>query len=346
MSEVTGEKRQQPVVLTVDPDRLDEAVIEQAAAVLRDGGLVAFPTETVYGLGADALSEEAVEKIFEAKGRPATNPLIVHVADIDGARRLTNRWTESAQKLAESFWPGPLTLVLNKAEIVPDAVCAGLGTVAVRLPADPVARALIEKAGVPVAAPSANRYTRVSPTTARHVVEGLGDRVEVVLDAGPTTVGVESTLVSLAQQPPEILRPGMITHQQLQQVVQVRPHRGSVVDEAEARPSPGMAKRHYSPGATVRVVDEAAFRQALETSSESRGFIGFSTGDMGDGPRRVRLSLNPEQVARRLYAVLHRLDAVGVDEIIVECPPEGDRWEAIRDRLRRAAASVEDCRLE
>ncbi|MFW5967190.1 MAG: L-threonylcarbamoyladenylate synthase, partial [Persicimonas sp.] len=210
MSRSNSEKGEGATVIEVDAERPDAEALAPAARALAAGKLVAFPTETVYGLGANALDEEAVAAIFEAKRRPATNPLIVHAANLAQVRRLVDDWPERAQRLADAFWPGPLTLVLEKSAEVPDRVTAGLATVAVRIPQPPVARLLIELAGVPVAAPSANRYTEVSPTRADHVLESLGDRVDFIVDAGPTSVGVESTIVSLTSDPPRVLRPGMI----------------------------------------------------------------------------------------------------------------------------------------
>src|SRR5919202_2722131 len=205
--------------LPVDPEHPEPEPIARAAAVLKQGGLVAFPTETVYGLGANALDAAAVARIFAAKGRPAYNPLITHVADVAGARRLARHWPESAERLAAAFWPGPLTVVVPKRPEVPDAVTAGLDSVAVRVPAHPVALALLREAALPVAAPSANRSTQLSPTTARHVEQALGDRVDLILDGGPTRVGIESTVVDLTGDVPVLLRPGLLAARDLEPVV-------------------------------------------------------------------------------------------------------------------------------
>src|SRR5215207_179752 len=205
-------------MIQVDADAPDAAVRE-AAAVLRAGGLVAFPTETVYGLGAHALDPAAVERIYQAKGRPAYNPLIVHAADAAAARRLAARWPGAAERLAERFWPGPLTLVVPRSPEIPDAVSAGLATVALRVPAHPVAHALLLAAGIPVAAPSANRSTQISPTTAEHVRRGLGERVDLIVDGGPCPVGIESTVLSLAGPVPTVLRPGTISIDDLRPVI-------------------------------------------------------------------------------------------------------------------------------
>ncbi|HEY0970121.1 MAG TPA: L-threonylcarbamoyladenylate synthase, partial [Gemmatimonadales bacterium] len=205
--------------IRVDPVSPGPQVLAHAASVLRRGGLVAFPTETVYGLGANALDSDAVARIYAAKGRPSFNPLIVHVADATAARTLATAWPEAAERLAAAFWPGPLTMVLPKQPRVTDLVTAGLPSVALRVPAHPVALALLRAAGIPIAAPSANRYTELSPTSAAHVERGLGDRVELILDAGPTRVGIESTVVDLTGERPVMLRPGIISADALAAVV-------------------------------------------------------------------------------------------------------------------------------
>src|ERR1019366_287085 len=260
-----------------------ENEISRAAGLLRAGRLVAFPTETVYGLGANALSEEAVRLIFEAKGRPLSSPLIVHVASIEMARELASEWPEKAELLAQAFWPGPLTIIVPKKSSVPDTVTAGLPSVGLRMPAHPMARALLEAAQIPIAAPSANRFTELSPTTAEHVRQGLaGAHVDMVLDGGACTVGIESTVISLAGATPRILRPGMISQTQIEAVI------GPVACGAGAE-SPGQHPRHYSP--RTRVV-------------------------LGDSPREgngYRLDFqvmpqDPAAYAERLYRVLHELD--------------------------------------
>ena len=221
-------------LLRIDPANPDRATLRVAAVALRHGGLVAFPTETVYGLGAHALDEAAVARIYAAKGRPSYNPLIVHVTDAEAAKALVADWPTNAALLARAFWPGPLTLVLPKRGIVPDAITAGLPSVAVRVPAHPVALALLREARIPIAAPSANRCTELSPTTAAHVVESLGDVVDLIVDGGPTTVGIESTVVDLSGPAPRVLRPGMISAAQIAEVV-------GRVDDASA-PAHGMTQ--------------------------------------------------------------------------------------------------------
>lgn len=328
-----------PTIL-VDPEHPDPETIARAAARLRDGALVAFPTETVYGLGAHALDERAVRRIFEAKGRPSNNPLIVHVADAEGARALVSSWPERAQRLADVFWPGPLTLVLPRDARVPDAVTAGLDSVAVRVPAHPVALALIAAARVPVAAPSANRFTGVSPTTAAHVARALGDRVDLVLDGGPTSVGIESTVLALTGGEATLLRPGIVSEEQLAAVVgPVR--RAAPIDAPDApRPSPGMAERHYAPRAVVRMSedpDEIA-RLAREGSSAGR-IVGalLRTPIAVEAAHVVHLPDEPAAYAQRLYATLHALDDIGCDLIVVQRVPGTGAWAGIRDRLERAS---------
>ena len=324
-------------VVDIDPERPGGEEIAQAVRVLRDEGLVAIPTETVYGLAARASSPQAVRRIFEAKGRPATNPLILHVSSVEQARRLARNWPAEAQKLARAFWPGPLTMVVERSQQVDDQVCAGLDTVAIRMPAHPVARAVIEELGEPVAAPSANRYTEVSPTNADHVLDGLGGRIELIVDAGPTLVGLESTLVRLREGAVEILRPGMIDRSQLAKVVDIIDEPGAprVVDDEVARPSPGLSKRHYSPGVPVCIAASPEFQKVAESAGPSS--VIFALRGVETQATVIEMPSEPEEYARELYGMLHRYDADGVDRIIVEMPPDEPRWEAIRDRLRRAA---------
>jgi L-threonylcarbamoyladenylate synthase len=290
--------------------------LDRAAQIIKQGGLVAFPTETVYGLGANALDPEAVARIFAAKGRPLASPLIVHVDSEAMARTLTADWPERAHLLAQRFWPGPLTLVLKKAEIVPDVVTAGLDSVGVRVPSHPVALALIRRAGVPIAAPSANRFMEISPTTAAHVRASLGDTVNMVLDGGPTDVGIESTVASLRRDPPMVLRPGMISQQQLEEAT------GGAWDCEEDVPevmeSPGQHARHYAPSTPLYLL-----KTRWETP-EGRGVI-------------LNLPNNPTACAAVLYADLHTADKEGWDWIGVVEPPDKPEWAGIRDRLRRAS---------
>ncbi len=307
--------------------------IAHAAELLRSGKLVAFPTETVYGLGADALDAVAVARIFEVKGRPNTSPVIVHVSDHEMVATVAAAWPDKAQILAEHFWPGPLTLVVPKAPAVPNIVTAGLTTVGVRMPAHPIALALIAAAQVPVAAPSANRFGQVSPTTAEHVRQGLGDRVDFILDGGPCAVGIESTVLSLVEDVPVLLRPGGISRQQIEAVI------GEIASvqpaSAGAHPSPGMHPRHYSPRTPLVLVEngnvpidgKGAYLQLTHSPLEAVSEIIVMPGIAAE-------------YAARLYSVLHALDARGYDWIAVETPGPGAEWEAVLDRLRRAASSL------
>lgn len=290
------------------------AEIARAAELLRAGRLVAFPTETVYGLGANALDEAAVRKIFEAKGRPFSSPLIVHVSSVEISRELARDWPEKAGILARHFWPGPLTIVVPKGSRISDLVTAGLPSVALRMPAHPVAQALLEAAGIPIAAPSANRFTELSPTTAAHVSESLGARADMILDGGPCTVGIESTVISLAGPLPRILRPGMISQTEIERAI-------GRVEIGSGGESPGQHPRHYSPRTPI--------------------VLGASPGD-GRGARLDLQSMpdDPAAYAERLYRVLHDLDREGYDWIAIELPPDTPAWAGIRDRLTRAAHRI------
>jgi L-threonylcarbamoyladenylate synthase len=290
--------------------------IIRAAELLRAGRLVAFPTETVYGLGANALDEIAVRRIFEAKGRPFSSPLIVHVSSIAMARELALEWPEQAELLARRFWPGPLTIIVPKRSHVPDLVTAGLPSVGLRIPAHPLAQALLEAAQIPIAAPSANRFTELSPTTAEHVRKSLGSRVDMILDGGPCAVGIESTVISLAGPTPRILRPGMIARTQIEEIIGAI--KTGTTETGAGVESPGQHPRHYSPRTPIVL------------------------GDSPDKGRGVRLDFSsmPRDAAayaEQLYRVLHDLDRQGYDWISIELPPDTPEWAGIRDRLTRAA---------
>ncbi len=295
--------------------------LSKAAEILRGGGIVAFPTETVYGLGANALNAEAVAKVFEVKGRPSTSPLIVHVSSIEQARRYVTDWPREAEELARKYWPGPLTIMLPKSAKIPDIVTAGLPTVGIRVPSHPIALQLIEEAGVPIAAPSANRFKHVSPTTAEHVYEEFGDAVEVI-DGGSSQVGIESTVVSFAGGKMTLLRPGMISLGDLEQAAAPN---GS-------HPAPGMHERHYSPRTPLLLVSSAA------DLPDGRGAFVWITDPAGTS-RSVRMPDDPARYAARLYDVLHRLDREKWPWIAVETPPATPEWAAILDRLRRARSA-------
>jgi L-threonylcarbamoyladenylate synthase len=307
----------------------DDREITRAAALLRAGRLVAFPTETVYGLGANALDPAAVDRIFEAKGRPAASPLIVHVASIHLARLIVAEWPVRADLLAHRFWPGPLTLVLKKHANIPERVTAGLNTVGIRVPAHPVALAMLRAAGVPVAAPSANLFGALSPTRAEHVRASLGDQVDMILDGGPTDVGIESTVLSIVEEP-VLLRPGMVSREQIEAVIGPI----SVVGAAPAdggHASPGMHTRHYSPATKVVLLS------ADDPLPSGRGAYMFMTSPRSSC-KCVPMPSDPDGYAAALYRTLHELDGEGHQWIAVELPPDGAAWVAIHDRLARAAA--------
>jgi L-threonylcarbamoyladenylate synthase len=314
----------------------DDPAIREAAAVLAAGGLVAFPTETVYGLGADGLNPEAVARIYAAKGRPATNPVILHVDGIASAMALASRWPAEATALAERFWPGPLTLVLPASEQVPAIVRAGGPTVALRCPAHPVAQALIKAVGRPLAAPSANRSQHLSPTLAGHVASSLGEAVDLILDGGPTEAGLESTILDLSGARLRILRPGPITPAELVPLLGAVDLWEGAVKLGEAQAAPGMAERHYAPRARLELVAPGT---GLPAHSGRAAYVAFGRlPSLPDSIRGILLPLDAEAVGTRLFALLHELDDAGFDRVVMERPPEGEAWMAVRDRLRRASA--------
>lgn len=293
--------------------------IAEAARLIREGQLVAFPTETVYGLGANTFDPAAVRRVFELKGRPPTSPLIVHVASIEMAKSLVECWPEQAEALARQHWPGPLTLVLPKQAQIPDEVTAGLDTVGVRAPAHPVALELIRASGVPIAAPSANRFTELSPTTAEHVRRAFGNAV-MVLDGGPTEVGIESTVVSLAGPEPLLLRPGMIPFEDIRRVTSA---------DSAAHPAPGMHPRHYSPRTRLVLVDGA------DLPAGEGAYLWWNRA--AKAAKSVQMPANARGYAARLYDTLHALDSEGWAWIAVERPPSTPEWAGIQDRLERAS---------
>lgn len=341
------------IVRRISATEPEPAIIAEAAEVLRRGGLVAFPTETVYGLGANALDAAAVESIFAAKGRPAINPVIVHVADVAAAQKLTPVWPDSAAKLAERFWPGPLTLVLPKISELPSVVTAGGATVGLRVPAHPVALALLQAAQVPVAAPSANRSMRVSPTLASHVQRTLEGRVDLILDAGPTPGGLESTVIDLTVDPPRVLRPGLITIDQIEakigSVAIVRETLpASLLGKPSAKPdpekalrSPGLLKRHYAPRATVLCIENGGPAICELAADVKRvGWLRFNSKEeetFSISVVVIDMPRDPTEYAARLYAAFYEMDEAEVEAIVVDVPPGGDAWLAVHDRLRRAS---------
>ncbi|WP_305789542.1 L-threonylcarbamoyladenylate synthase [Symbioplanes lichenis] len=300
--------------------------LRRAAELLRAGSVVAFPTETVYGLGADAFSEAAVAEIYRLKNRPSWNPLIVHVADVPAARKLAASWPAVADELAARFWPGPLTLVVRRADHVPEVGAKTGGTIAIRIPAHEVALKLLEAAGIPLAAPSANKSESISPTTASHVMRSLPD-VPLVLDGGPASWGIESTVVDVTGAVPRLLRPGALPLRDIRDVTGKLQLPDDVAD-GSARPSPGMSKRHYAPRARLVLTPE------ISDVPDNAGVLTYV-----DRPGAEVLSADPREYAADLYAALHRLDDRGVATIIVQAPPETEEWLAVRDRLSRAAAS-------
>jgi L-threonylcarbamoyladenylate synthase len=327
------------VVLSIDPTAPDQEVIRRAAEVIHAGGLVAFPTETVYGLGANALDPAAVARIFAAKGRPANNPLIVHVHGDGMARTVAATWPAAADGLAAAYWPGPLTLVLPRTPAVPDVVTGGGSTVAVRVPDHPVALAVIRAAGVPLAAPSANRSSELSPPRAQHVLAGLDGRIDMILDGGQTACGIESTVLSLVGERPVLLRPGPIPVGDLERIIGPI-DRANQMGTNEPLPSPGMLARHYAPRTPVEV---HADREGLARRAEDLVRSGERVACVVLGPvpglvgRVVNMPEQSRPYAARLYDALHELDAAGVSGILIEMPPDTDEWLAVRDRLRRAA---------
>ena len=331
----------------MDAESPDEEIINLASREIRSGGLVAFPTETVYGLGANALDEAAVARIFAAKGRPATDPLIAHIADFDQLPQLASNLPDIAKEFAHRFWPGPLTLVLKKAARVPANLTAGLDSVAVRMPDHAVALCLLRAATVPIAAPSANLFSRPSPTCAQHVMDDLAGRVDVVLDAGDTPIGVESTILSLLDDRPRVLRPGGLPVEALRWVAPDIAIEPRFLDTETAATSPGSLLRHYSPRAKVLLFsghDEAEVIAAMRAEIAGREGVGVIATDMDahqfagmDAPIEC-LGANSDQAALRLFAALRALDKRGVKFILARAPDGVGMGLALRDRLLRAAA--------
>jgi len=322
---------------------LFQAAVHRAAELLRAGDVVALPTETVYGLAANALDEEAVSRIFEIKGRPAHNPIIVHIASLEMAQRCVSLWPPIAENFARAFWPGPLTLVLPRSKEIPDVVTAGGPTVGVRWPSHPFIQAVIRECGFPLAAPSANLSNQLSPTNAAHVQKSLGNKIPLVIDGGQSQVGIESTVLDLTAVPPRLLRPGMIHEQALLAVT------GELTlgfgDSEEILKSPGQLQKHYSPRAKLVVCswqnDEDLISQISNLKSQISNLHVIAHTRIPSGHGFVRVSIVPhdsEAFARALYAELHQCDEAGADVIVVEAVPETDEWRAIADRLKRAAS--------
>jgi len=309
------------------------AVIREAAAVLKRGGLVAFPTETVYGLGADASNPAAVERIYEVKGRPASHPVIVHIGDAGQLERWAREVPEAARKLAARFWPGPLTLVLKRAPGVGDNLTGGEDTIGLRLPGHPVALELLRQFGGGIAAPSANKFGRISPTTAEHVSDDLGDEVDLILDGGPCEIGIESTIVDLSRDRPVLLRPGRISTGDIAATLGATPD----PRDRSAPRAPGALESHYAPSKPLRLV---AGDQWERGAWQSCAVLCFRARPVGEKSAMwIRASTDPQRYARDLYSNLRALDASGCDEILVEEPPASAEWAAVRDRLLRARSA-------
>ena len=330
-------------VLTIETAVQFQHAVQEAVALLREGELVALPTETVYGLAANALNSEAVHKIYTAKGRPAHNPIIIHIASLAMAQQCVAQWTEDANKLARQFWPGPLTIVLPRGSSIPDVVTAGGNTVGVRFPLHPFMRRSIELCGFPLAAPSANPANQLSPTTAEHVLEGLRDRIPLIINAGPTSVGIESTVVDLSADQPRVLRPGMISAVHIEEILGRKVTTGAA--NSEHLRSPGLLQRHYSPRARLMITswkDEAELNAIVRTAGmipEDVHLITYERIPQANPFGRVAIIPHDEDAyARAIYAELHRSDDLGARLIIVERPPSGAGWEGIHDRLKRASA--------
>lgn len=341
----------QTEVIQVQREQIDPAILRRAATLLQRGQLVVFPTETVYGLGADALQAQAVEQIFAAKGRPYSDPLIVHIADQGALEALISRIPTGTHELIHAFWPGPLTLVLPASTHVPRLVSAGLPTVAIRMPGHPIARALIEAAGTPIAAPSANRFMHVSPTTAQHVLTDLQGRVPLILDGGPCEIGVESTVLDLCAAQPRILRPGGVSLEAIRAVLpEVQPPSAHPLDQdAEAYTSPGQMPIHYAPAVPTFLYEgpEEAMLAALLAETRKRIAEGEKVGVLladNDSPAFqesgaliYRLGHTTTHIARHLFAGLRTLEEASVDVILCRSFNEEGLGLAIRDRLRKAA---------
>lgn len=330
-------------VLDLTRDAADDSPIAEAARVLLAGGLVAFATETVYGLGADATNVEALDRIFAAKGRPAANPLIVHASDLVMAKSCVSDWSELADELAQSFWPGPLTLVLPRSSIIPNVVTAGRETVGVRIPALRSTRALIARVGRPLAAPSANLANRLSPTTADHVLRDLGGRIDMILDSGPTRVGLESTVLDLTGEAPRILRPGPISRRELMRALggMIVGEATGIVAESTSSISPGQFPVHYAPRTkAIRIEPE---RLADHEPAGPWALLSFAKFQSPPSPRPSKADSfrTPEEAAEGLYRLLHDWDQQGFSQIVVILPPDHPDWRAVRDRLIRATTAAE-----
>jgi L-threonylcarbamoyladenylate synthase len=346
-------------VVVVDPREPAADALADAVAVLHRGGLVAFPTETVYGLGSNALDAAAVERIFRAKGRPPTDPMIVHLADVLSLQHVADQIPDSVTDLARAFWPGPLTLILRKQPSVPDVVSAGLATIGVRVPSHPVAHRLLQDARMPLAAPSANRFSRPSPTTAAHVLNDLDGAIDLILDGGPADIGVESTILDLTVSPPLVRRPGGVPLEDIRRLLPDAESLSAALDRAQPQPAPGQMVRHYAPRAPLTLYVGSIQRVSQRVASDARraASAGSHVGILAPAEDLVALAprlaaaaavgrivtrrygsrKRPEEAARDLFAALRALDEEPVDLILATAAPSDGLGAAIIDRLSRAA---------
>lgn len=340
---------QRAEILPTHTPALFDSAVARAVELLRRGELVVLPTETVYGLAANAFEATAVQRIFAVKGRPAHNPIIVHVSDLVMARRCAGQWPDDANKLAAAFWPGPLTLVLPRSAEIPDVVTAGGNTVGIRWPSHPFMQAVIRACGFPLAAPSANRSNEISPTNAQHVARGIGELVSLIVDGGQSQIGIESTVLDITTAPPRVLRPGMIHEESLRAVTGVL--NMSVSASNGALRSPGQLRKHYAPKARLVILawrDEEDFKSQLVRLLEERSWqipadrifvIAHTHIPVGVDVERISvIPHDAEAFARAIYSELHLCDEAGAGLIIVEAVPHEPEWRAIADRLERAAS--------
>lgn len=334
-------------IIKLNPENIDDLLISGMGEIIKNGGLVSFPTETVYGLGANAFSEEACRNIFIAKGRPGDNPLIVHVSDIDEVLTVAREVTEDAKMLFEKFSPGPLTVILKKADKIPDAVTAGLDTVAVRIPSHPIAHALIKKSGVPIAAPSSNRSGKPSPTKAEHVIADMDGRIDAIIDGGSCRVGVESTIIDMTGDVPVVLRPGGVTYGDLKSVlpdVQIDKHILKSLEANEAPKCPGMKYKHYAPDAEVYVVEgkdvSEKIKECIKENSDKRvGVISLFGREYEDAQFVINVGDNNIDYANRLFDALREFDRQNIDIVFAEFCIEDEYALAVKNRLYKAAAN-------
>lgn len=339
------------IISKVKKEQPEKKIIEQAGSILRAGGLVAFPTETVYGLGADALNERAAEKIYAAKGRPSDNPLIIHITNMDALEKIVSGIPGEARIIAEKYWPGPLTMIFNKSDAVPYGTTGGLDTVAVRMPSDSIARAVIDAGGGYIAAPSANTSGRPSPTSAEHVREDLDGKIDMIVDGGTVDIGVESTILDLTVKPPMILRPGAVTQEMLEELLGEVSVDSALISENSKKPpkAPGMKYRHYAPKAALTVVegDESSVVEAINRLAAGHMADGKRVGIIGTqetveryhcgAVKCIGTRQDEATVANHLYGILREFDNENVDLIFSESFPEGGIGNAIMNRLLKAA---------